>query len=295
MGECVNGLGGSGHTLALPSAKSIMITCQHEWIEQCQLKYRYEPLPDGEHWEYAHYPEPECRNGTETVRLWSRDHAVHGFLQSEDLDQVCFHGYRRKMDRALIEAHYPEYLELCDQWFIEAQKRAFQARVEKNPNCQSEAAQKIPNSARSKGGQVSGRDNVLLKRGFLSQEYTSSEKCMEDRAKGGSKCVDMQVGLHNPDYRFSEKKIEDSKKAGQRGGKRVAEMQVGILAPTYLDSKERIENCRKGGKTTATNINSQKWIDPDHPELGEHSAPTLVQMQKRREYPHGKENRKRVG
>ena len=149
MGECVNGLGGSGHTLALPTAKSIMITCQHEWIEQCQLKYRYEPLPDGEHWEDAHYPEPECRNGTETVRLWSRDHAVHGFLQSEDLDQVCFHGYRRKTDRALIEANYPEYLELCDRWFIEAQKRAFQAKINKNPNCQSEA------------GAVSGKNNVL--------------------------------------------------------------------------------------------------------------------------------------
>jgi hypothetical protein len=125
-----------------------MITCQHEWIEQCQIKYRYESLPEGEHWEDAHYPIPECQGGIETVRLWSRDHAVHGFLQSEDLDQVCFHGYRRKTDRALIETYYPEYLELCDRWFIEGQRRAFQVKMKKNPNCQSEA------------GMVQGRINV---------------------------------------------------------------------------------------------------------------------------------------
>ena len=291
----MNGLGGSGHTLALPTANSIMITCQHEWIEQCLIKYRFEPLPEGEHWEDAHYPEPECRNGTETARLWSRDHAVHGFLQSEDLDQVCFHGYRRKTDRALIEAHYPEYLELCDRWFIEAQKRAFQARVEKNPNCQSEAAQKVPNSSRSKGGKVSGRGNVTLGRGFLSSDYLSSEKCGEDKRKSGRKCVELQAGMHNPDYKFSEKRVEDCRRGGERGGKKTAERQSGILSPDYLNSQERIENCKKGGQITVASINSQKWIDPDHPELGEHSAPTLAQMQKRRGYPYGKENRRQVG
>jgi hypothetical protein len=49
------------------------------------------------------------------------------------------------------------------------------------------------------------------------------------------------------------------------------------------------------GVKVASKTNSQKWIDPDHPELGEHSAPTLAQMQKRRGYPYDKENRVRVG
>ena len=39
---------------------------------------------------------------------------------------------------------------------------------------------------------------------------------------------------------------------------------------------------------------AQKWIDPDHPELGEHSAGTLALKQKSRGYPHGKDNRVRV-
>jgi hypothetical protein len=36
---------------------------------------------------------------------------------------------------------------------------------------------------------------------------------------------------------------------------------------------------------------AQKWRDPDHPELGEHSAGTLALKQKSRGYSHGKENR----
>jgi hypothetical protein len=45
-----------------------------------------------------------------------------------------------------------------------------------------------------------------------------------------------------------------------------------------------------GGKTTS----SQLWVDPDHPELGLQNAGNLVRMQKRRGFPHAKENRERV-
>jgi hypothetical protein len=49
-------------------------------------------------------------------------------------------------------------------------------------------------------------------------------------------------------------------------------------------------HAKKCGKTTS----SQKWVDPLHPELGEQVAGNLVRMQKRRGYPHEKENRERV-
>jgi hypothetical protein len=59
------------------------------------------------------------------------------------------------------------------------------------------------------------------------------------------------------------------------------------------------ENGRKGGKKSgkknASATNAQKWHDPDHPELGQRSPGSLVLMQKRRGYPHGEENRIRVG
>ncbi len=48
---------------------------------------------------------------------------------------------------------------------------------------------------------------------------------------------------------------------------------------------------KKGGVTTSR----QKWIDPKHPELGVRTAGVLVRMQKSRGYPHGKENRVRIG
>ena len=47
----------------------------------------------------------------------------------------------------------------------------------------------------------------------------------------------------------------------------------------------------KIGKKGAKKMTTQVWKDPLHPELGEHNAGNLVQMQKRKGYPYGKENR----
>jgi hypothetical protein len=51
------------------------------------------------------------------------------------------------------------------------------------------------------------------------------------------------------------------------------------------------ESCAKGGSISGV----QKWIDPDHPELGTHNAGNLVKLQKKYGYPCQKENRKQVG
>jgi hypothetical protein len=74
-------------------------------------------------------------------------------------------------------------------------------------------------------------------------------------------------------------------------GKSVHAVKVGNITYSLGTGCHAPEYKGKGAKVT----NSQKWIDPDHPELGERSAPTLASMQKRRGYPHGKENRVRVG
>jgi hypothetical protein len=195
----------------------------------------------------------------------------------------------------LIEKHYPEYLELSDRWFIEAQKRAFKAKLQKNPDCQSESASKVSNEARSKGGVVSGKDNVILQRGIFDLSYISSEDYLSDKSRGGKNCVEKEAGMHNPDYKFSPKRIEDCRKGGVKGGNKTAQSQVGILSPEYLDSERRKEDCRKGGAISATKLNSQKWMDPDHPELGVTNAGALVGKQKAKGYPHGKENRVKVG
>jgi hypothetical protein len=39
---------------------------------------------------------------------------------------------------------------------------------------------------------------------------------------------------------------------------------------------------------------SQLWVDPDHPELGQHNVGNLVKIQRQKGFPHGKENRVKV-
>lgn len=57
------------------------------------------------------------------------------------------------------------------------------------------------------------------------------------------------------------------------------------------DSETRKENSSKAGKIGGKVTGSQKWIDPDHPELGAKPACVLVTMQRKRGYPCNKENR----
>ena len=55
----------------------------------------------------------------------------------------------------------------------------------------------------------------------------------------------------------------------------------------HLQTKE--EKHKMGKKSMAL-----RYIDPDHPELGERAAPVLATMQRSRGYPHGRENRVRI-
>jgi hypothetical protein len=94
-------------------------------------------------------------------------------------------------------------------------------------------------------------------------------------------------------------------------GKSINAVRVGNITMAPKDENGKSIHAVKVGKITASRgrgchapeykgvgarvTNSQKWMDPDHPELGIKSAPTLANMQKSRGLPHGKENRKKVG
>jgi hypothetical protein len=74
---------------------------------------------------------------------------------------------------------------------------------------------------------------------------------------------------------------------------------AGGVAAAVVIHRDRDENGKSlhavnMGEKAAIVIHSQKWIDPSHPELGVQNCGNLVQMQKRRGYPHGKENRVKV-
>jgi len=98
---------------------------------------------------------------------------------------------------------------------------------------------------------------------------------------------------------FSE---EEREKTRQRG-KEYAEKKIGLFAEENLGKGAKV--CKEKGiglwgmstETRQQNGNltmAYRYEDPDHPELGQHAAPVLVRMQKKRGYPHGPENRIRI-
>lgn len=89
---------------------------QHSFIQERKKFYQTNSLPEGEHFEDAHYPQPRCLGGEETVKLWSRDHSLHGVLQSEDLGHPCIHFAAESSDRHNIATFYPDYLPLYEKW-----------------------------------------------------------------------------------------------------------------------------------------------------------------------------------
>lgn len=138
----------------------------------------------------------------------------------------------------------------------------------------------------SEGGRTQGNRNASNRTGFCGR---TPEKISEDGKKGGGSCFEKGVGLFG---RSPEKVSEDSKKSGAIGGKvqgaRNAINKTGFCGR----SKEKMQ---EDGRKNAAKTTSQRWVDPDHPELGVQNAGNLVQMQRRQGLPSGKENRVQVG
>ena len=94
----------------------------------------------------------------------------------------------------------------------------------------------------------------------------------------------------NPNHQSDAGKIGGklgSKEKKRVGGLRCKEEKLGMFSLTEEERTEVSQNVIK-------KVNSQRWVDPNHPELGEHSSGTLASMQKRRGLPHTKENRVQV-
>lgn len=317
-----------------------MITCQHEWIEHCQIKYRWESLPEGEHWEDAHYPIPECRNGTETVKLWSRDHAVHGVLQSIDLGYPCLHGYRCNTDRMLIETNYPEYLDLFDQELFKLRQLAGRVggKVTTESGKLAEARTKINPEKLRVASVEAGRRNT--KNGFFTPGHPNCILTFESQSAagtiGGTVSYTAGVGIFDKEKKREREELgigefsEETRQARIQNALEISEYlmrnNLGIFSPEerektrergrqFFENKVGLfaeENLGKGAQVCkekgtglwgiSTEVRQEngrltmayKYQDPDHPELGAHAAPVLARMQKRRGYPHGKENRVRV-
>lgn len=174
-----------------------IITCQHEWVEQCQIRYRIDP-PAGYHFENAHYPLSEKQGGISTVRLWYPDHIVQGVLQTLNTNYPCIHSKKHKIEREILQQVYPDYVELYTQAYTFCQKFA---------------------------GKRGGKKAAQFQLGALDPAYIGSEEYIRVRRingkNAGERAVKLKTGICDPEYRESGKFIEDSRRGGSNTGNQV--------------------------------------------------------------------------
>ena len=126
-----------------------------------------------------------------------------------------------------------------------------------------------------------------------------------------------KIGFHGAEFQQSERMKDIRKKNGKKSGDLAASSGQLAAARAKIDPEKRRETCRQTAlkiaaegrglgaipyevRAARSSINGKavcasKWIDPDHPELGEHNPGNLAKLQKRLGLPHGKENRIKVG
>jgi hypothetical protein len=93
----------------------------------------------------------------------------------------------------------------------------------------------------------------------------------------------------------------------RKGGEKARDFKLGMFSPEIPPEVRRKWNVEAGKKGAAAQPHETRVLhgkrlaqenaqfeDPDHPELGRHNAGNLVQKQKAKGLPHGKENRRRV-
>lgn len=123
---------------------------------------------------------------------------------------------------------------------------------------------------------ASGVRSYENKTGMFSPDFI--RKRNETASINGKKMREEEIGIFSPEFQPIRREI----------GLRAKENETGIFDPKFKEKQ------KENGKLRAKEVNSQRWEDPDHPELGQHSPGTLTRMQKRRGLPHGKENRVKV-
>lgn len=235
---------------------------QKEFVDSCIVKYRWETIPEGMRFEYAHYPCPKCKKGTETILLWSCDHTLQGLFQSEEFDHPCLDGRSRKKDILNLEKFYPEYLPLFYKWDKVRLSRAGTAssvvrHAEKNVEGKSVAAVEAGKASTSEKNEE-GKSVHALK---MSQKAYENDP--QSRARGGliggalsgpvngSALYRDCKGIWNPGY--DEIRNEWLSVGGKVGGQLTVEKKVGLHDP------KNKEVCRQNSVKSGQKTSSQVW------------------------------------
>jgi hypothetical protein len=250
--------------------EKVTVMNQHEYVRKCYDYYRENGLTPGDpndgDWQDAHYPAPQG-DGDTTILLLVDHHQVQGLLQSEEYGRCCF--WMGDAKRFLTHGPFVErWFELWDVYDKWSKVNAERLHKEKDEFGRSIHALKTLVKAHDEKDEF-GR----------SVHQSMASKAAHAKKDEFGRSV---LGVRNAERLNKEKDEFGRSVVGVRNAERL--------------NKEKDEFGRSlQGVALAKLMNSQKWVDPNHPELGERSAPTLVQMQKRRGLPHSKENRVRVG
>jgi hypothetical protein len=181
----VKGLGGSGHTLAFPTAKKVMLS-NEVFALACRKWYAEQGLiVDASNGQFAHSPLPRKKCDTGYYLLWGH-HQHQGLLQSKDTGECCFFSGDTK--KWLLECDYfpDNYFELWDIYdeFLKKQSR--------------ETGRRVGKLARE------------LKLGIHDPVYRSSEEYLSMRRRESKKLAESEVGMFDPE--FKRKLYEDMSK-----------------------------------------------------------------------------------
>ena len=177
-----------------------------------------------------------------------------------------------------------------------------------NANCNGIIPPELASTGGRKSGKIRGENHKQNKTAVC--DPVNQEKGRQTARERGS-------GFFDAEFQQSEMMKEVRKQNGINVSKTEEAKERLAAAREKIDPVKRRETCRQTALKLATEgrglgaipyevraarsringkvVCASKWIDPDHPELGEHNPGNLAKIQKRLGLPNGKENRVRVG
>jgi len=239
LGECVKELGGSGHALAFPTAKKIMLP-NEEFALGCRAWYEEQGLiVDKTNGQFAHCPQPERHGDKGYYLLWGH-HQHQGLLQSKDIGECCF--YNGDAKRWLLNCEYwpDNYFELWDIYDEFAGENARKYHAEKDEFGRSiqgvKNAEKVHKEKDKFGRSIRGVEAAER----LHKEKDERGKSVNSTKRGKSSFRN-KTGIHDPSYRNSPEYKVINKEAGRNGGSEGVRRKSGIHNPAYRASPEYLE------------------------------------------------------
>lgn len=241
-------------------------------------------IVDERNGEFAHCPYPKGMGET-GYYLLHEHHQHQGILQSKDVDRICF--FVGDAKKWLTECDYwpDNYFDLWDifeeytrRQSSENGKRVCERRNKENPQYWDKTLGEYLRQNPDHHKKVALRMKESNPDYFIEHYHRTLGVLKEDKKFFSELC-----------RRNFQKRLEEDPEYQSRTFQKLLEKY-----PNHQSEAAQKRWRDNPDKSQITGLGTDKWHDPEHPELGEHNAGVLVRKQKKLGYPHGKENRVRV-